>query len=395
MKYIQRKIESTVLRLLATYKSVTITGPRQCGKTTMLRHLFPDGTYLNIENPNVLAQLTEDPIGTLRNAPKPLILDEIQQLPTLINTLQYLMDEKDDVGQYILTGSFEAKVREGVSKSLVGRTALINMLPLSLSELKSAGIELDANHQMLKGFLPNVYRLEEEETSEYYSNYMALYVQKDVESILRLNNKRSFLQMIQLLAGRVGSLLNYSSLSSDTGVSSTTIKEWISILEACHIIFLLPPWSRSISSQISKSPKIYFFDTGLLCNILGIETLNHLVRDPLRGSIFENMVIMEAYKSMYNAYSSPRISYYRDSKGLEVDLILERQRIPFLYEIKSAETINKEFASSMVKLERKLGNAELKKTVIYAGENISLNNIDFTNFSNVDNLLQQASTAGD
>lgn len=369
LEIIERSIAPEIKRLATTYKSIMLIGPRQCGKTTLLRTLFPDYSYVNLEDYNARLLATSDPKGFLSYHKAPLIIDEIQRVPELLSSVQVLLDSSDKMGQYLFTGSYQVSVKHTVSQSLAGRSAIVELLPLSLSELAKHSIVLSRDEQILKGFMPYLYSYAGVVPHEYYESYTQTYLMRDILDIARLNNQLKFNDFLHLLSGRVGQLINYSSLANDLGISSTTIQNWVSILEACKIIYVLRPWNPNRTSQIVKTSRIYFVDTGLLCSLLNITTEEQFIRDPLRGHIFENFVIIEALKNKLNSYKRPNLYFYRDTKGIEIDLIEETSRNMLdLYEIKSSESMNVEFGKNIKRFESKYGDVVRGKAIIYSGQ---------------------------
>ena len=370
--YIQRKLEPQILLLAKEYPVITLVGPRQSGKTTLARHLFPDYSYINLEDPQTRTFATEDINGFFKSYGSHLILDEIQNVPTLLSKIQVIVDENEqEPAQFILTASQELKVGDSIAQSLAGRTSLFTILPFSMAELTEAGIAIQTrDKQILHGFMPRVYQTKTLNTYDYYRNYIATYVEKDVKQITAIQDELVFHKFLTLLSGRVGNLLNYSSLSNDLGVAKKTIERWISLLKASHIIYLLQPWFPSRTSTIVKTPKLYFHDTGVVSVLLGIETENQMLRDPLRGNLFENMVVMEALKQRVNINRPENLYFFKNSNGLEVDLLFQDQRLLVPYEIKSSETFSKDQFANIAKFRKTYPNyldTEKSGGLIYAG----------------------------
>ncbi len=348
------------------YPVVTLLGPRQAGKTTLARATFPDYEYCNLENPEVRRLAAEDPKQFFALREGAVILDEIQRVPDLLSWVQVQVDENKAKGQYILTGSHQLSLHEAVAQSLAGRKALLRLLPLSMEELKVSGFSLDKNVLMQTGFMPRIYN-DGMDPAGVYANYFRTYVERDVRQLMEIRNLSLFEDFIRLLAGRIGQPLNLSSLSGDVGVSGTTLKEWLSILEASFIIFRLTPYYRNFGKRILKSPKIYFSEPGLAAWLLGIESAKEAARDPLHGNLFENMVVVEALKSRLNAGKEPRLYFWQDSNHNEVDLIYEKQRRLVPIEIKSAMTWHRDFPANIWKFQCSIPDAE-DGYVIYAGD---------------------------
>ncbi len=353
---IDRTIEPVFKNLVTKYPVVTITGPRQSGKTTLCRKVFPELPYENLEIPDVRQYALDDPRGFLNRYSNGVILDEIQRAPHLLSYIQGIVDEKQITGQFILTGSQQFEVLNKVSQSLAGRTALLKLLPFSLAEIQVENTPASVDRLILSGFYPRIHDQHLNPT-QALGDYMATYVERDVRQLAAIKDLSLFEKFVKLCAGRVGQILNLQSLANDVGVSHTTARSWISILEAGFIIFLLPPWFGNISKRLIKSPKLYFCDVGLASYLLGQENELHVSRDPLRGHLFENIAVIEAMKYRFNRGLRSNLSFYRDSGGNEVDLIMEIGPDIFPVEIKAAETVTpgslkglKKFAGEMPEL---------------------------------------------
>ena len=375
------------------YFSVSIFGPRQCGKTTLAKNLFPSFSYANLEDMNVRSLAKNDPEEFFTRFPEPVIIDEIQRVPELLSTVQVRIDKNQKKGQYLITGSQQISLKSSITQSLAGRTAIVQMLPLSISELYSANIKLDRDSQLVSGFMPFLYAESGHSPFEYYKNYVNTYLERDIVQIAAVHDLIRFEKFMRLLAGRVGQLVNNSALATEVGVSSTTIGSWLSILEASHVIYTLKPWFKNRNSQVVKTPKVYFCDTGLVSYLLGIETPEQMIRDPLLGNIFENFVVIEALKTRLNLGLEPNLYFFRNSNGLEIDLILQEQNKLKLFEIKSGKSLNDEFCRNMknfsAKYNEDIVSDSTKGTVIYSGETYeSYKDFGFYNFSNIPQLFE-------
>ena len=375
------------------YFSVSIFGPRQCGKTTLAKNLFPSFSYANLEDMNVRSLAKNDPEEFFTRFPEPVIIDEIQRVPELLSTVQVRIDNNQKKGQYLITGSQQISLKSSITQSLAGRTAIVQMLPLSISELYSANIKLDRDSQLISGFMPFLYAESGHSPFEYYKNYVNTYLERDIVQIAAVHDLIRFEKFMRLLAGRVGQLVNNSTLATEVGVSSTTIGSWLSVLEASHVIYTLKPWFKNRNSQVVKTPKIYFCDTGLVSYLLGIETPEQMIRDPLLGNIFENFVVIEALKTRLNLGLEPNLYFFRNSNGLEIDLILQEQNKLKLFEIKSGKSLNDEFCRNMknfsAKYNEDIVSDSIKGTVIYSGETYeSYKDFGFYNFSNIPQLFE-------
>ena len=375
------------------YFSVSIFGPRQCGKTTLAKNLFPSFSYANLEDMNVRSLAKNDPEEFFTRFPEPVIIDEIQRVPELLSTVQVRIDKNQKKGQYLITGSQQISLKSSITQSLAGRTAIIQMLPLSISELYSANIKLDRDSQLISGFMPFLYAESGHSPFEYYKNYVNTYLERDIVQIATVHDLIRFEKFMRLLAGRVGQLVNNSALATEVGVSNTTIGSWLSVLEASHVIYTLKPWFKNRNSQVVKTPKIYFCDTGLVSYLLGIETPEQMIRDPLLGNIFENFVVIEALKTRLNLGLEPNLYFFRNSNGLEIDLILQEQNKLKLFEIKSGKSLSDEFCRNMknfsAKYNEDIVSDSTKGTVIYSGETYeSYKDFGFYNFSKIPQLFE-------
>ena len=383
---IKRKIQQELAKLAQEYKVVTITGPRQSGKTTLARMQFPDYTYVNLEEPETRQLAERDAKEFLKRYSVPIIIDEIQRLPMLLSYIQVECDKSNIKGQYILTGSHQPALKAEISQSLAGRTAILQLLPLSIKELTEAGIQLDRDEYLFKGFMPQLYE-ENIDITRFYRNYYMTYVERDARQLVNIRNFSSFEVFIKLLAGRIGQLVNLNSLAGDVGVSSSTLGEWLSILEASYIVFRLPPYFENFGKRLIKTPKLYFTEVGLAAYLLDLENPGMVTRDPLMGNLFENMVIVEALKARYNAGKDAGLYFFRDSNGLEIDLLQSANRKLYPMEIKAARTYNSDFAVNIKKFER-LNDKTAGGSVIYSGDNVQkIGNIQLLNFVDTADII--------
>lgn len=365
-RYITRQISEYILKVAGMYPVVTVCGPRQSGKTTLVRHLFSQYDYVNMEIPHHRLEFETDALSFLAKHPAPCIFDEVQYTPQLLSYLQGIVDDDTRNGMYILTGSRQMELQQEVTQSLAGRTAMVDLLPLSVDELRRAGICLGRDESILYGGLPRIHG-GVLDPSIAYQDYLRTYVERDARKIIHLHKLKEFEMFIQLLAARVGQVINYSSLANDVGVSMPTIREWVSVLEASYIIFTLYPYHSNFGKRLIKSPKIYFTETGLAASLLGLDTPDQVLRDPLVGNLFENLIVSEILKSYLNCGKRPRLSFFRDSNGLEVDLILDHQRCPIPIEIKSSRTCNSSLCRNL-RLFKRIAPMALSPTLIYGGD---------------------------
>ena len=386
---IQRTIQAQLQKLAKMYPVVTITGPRQSGKTTLAKMTFPDYRYVSLENFDVRQMAEADPKGFLKSYAPPVIFDEIQRVPALLSYIQTIVDENKTCGQYILTGSHQPMLGEGVSQSLTGRTGILRLLPLSIAELDAAGITMERDQYIAQGFMPRLYD-SALDAKNLYRDYFSSYVEKDVRMMLNVKNLGAFETFVKLLAGRVGQLINLSALAGDVGVSVPTLKEWLSVLEASFIVCQLPCYYENFGKRLVKSKKLYFSEVGLAAWLLGIETPEQAARDPLFGGLFENMVVMEAMKARLNAGEVPNLYFLRDSQGLEVDLIFQRNHRKLVpVEIKSGMTWNRDFCKNLLKL-RKLSDKFAPGYVIYAGDlTPEIDDVRFLNFKDTASVITE------
>ena len=392
-KIIERAISRELMRLASTYKVITILGPRQAGKSTLVKTLFKYYGFVNLEDSAIRKEAEEDPKGFLINHPAPLIIDEIQRCPALMSQIQANVDEMDGYGKYIITGSYQKEVRKVIAQSLATRTAIVHLLPLSFDELKESNISLPRNEQIFTGFMPGIYSTSGIVPAEYYQNYRSVHLDRDIREEKSFKDIREFHLFLDIMAGRAGQLLNYNAVSNDVGVSSVTIKDWTSLLENAYIIELLPPWNRNQTSRVVKSPKLYFVETGLLVSLARISSPKEIGVTSMTGALFENMVIMEALKARYNSAAEPKLYFYRDNNGVEVDLILEKgQKELELFEIKSAYTISRDFIKNMNRFERLHPGYTISKNIIYSGESLNepVNGIRYINYADIAPLFTES-----
>lgn len=368
------------------YPVVTLCGPRQSGKTTLARHLFPNYGYVSMEEPDEQAAFYNDPRGFLQQNPAPCIFDEVQNTPELLSYLQGIVDSENRPGMYVLTGSRQMELQQSITQSLAGRTGMVDLLPLSQHELERAGIQLTRNEKLFCGGLPRVHA-SRIKPARAYNDYLRTYVERDVRQIINVRNLAAFDVFMRLLASRVGQVVNYSSLAGDVGVSASTIKEWVSMLEASYIVFPLRPYYKNYGKRMIKSPKIYFTETGLVCSLLGIKSPEMVGRDPLIGSIYENYIVSEFLKTQLNMGETPDLFYFRDSNGFEIDLILEKRRCPVPIEIKSAFTYSPDMCKNLHRFAELVSDCK-HPALIYAGKPMGqLRGVDVLNDTQIHTLM--------
>lgn len=339
---IEREITEELKRAAAEYPVVTILGPRQSGKTTLARMTFPNKPWVSLEDPDVRMAAEADPRGFLAQFPDGAILDEVQRLPVLLSYLQGVVDRQQGKGRFILTGSHQPRLHEAVSQSLAGRTAVLTLWPFSFGELRRYGALDDPFDVIVRGCYPRVHE-ERLDPRRFYNGYLQTYVERDVRALLQVRDWSAFHRFLVLLAGRIGQVANMSALANDAGVTAPTLRQWLSVLLASYLVFELPPWFENVGKRLVKSPKLYFADVGLAAFLLGIQSADQARRDPLRGNLYENLIVMDVVKRLSNAGRRPEVFFYRDSHGNEVDLLIRREGMLVPVEIKSASTFSTVF----------------------------------------------------
>jgi predicted AAA+ superfamily ATPase len=363
---IARDLAPALQQRASQYPVVTLTGPRQSGKTTLCRALFPDKPYINLEDPDRRRLALEDPRGLLNMVPHGAILDEIQRAPELPSYLQGMVDADPTPGRFILTGSQQFELMSSVSQSLAGRTAVLRLLPFSLTELSKIVPLADAATVIQAGFFPRIHdrRLD---PATALADYYSTTVERDLRELTAVHDLQRFGRFVRLCAGRIGQLLNVSSLGNDAGVSHATARAWLDLLQTCHIVFLLPPWFVNTGKRLVKSPKLYFHDVGLAAWLLGIRAPQQVERDPLFGALFENLVIADVLKQQFNRGLPGDLYFFRDAVGNEVDLLLPAGRSFHAIEIKAGATVNPDYFRGLRSFARLFPEAVTSGGVIYGG----------------------------
>ena len=370
---IEREAGSNVRRLAGQYPIVTITGPRQSGKTVLCRMLFPEKEYVSLEDIDERNFANQDPRGFLNRFPNGAIIDEVQRVPDLLSYLQTIVDQHPAEGLFILTGSRQFELLEKISQSLAGRTAMIRLLPFTLKEAYAPDLNKVGLDQVLyTGFYPRIFD-KQLNPSEAMSFYVSTYVERDLRMLINVKDLSTFEIFLKLCAGRTGQILNLTSLGNDCGVNHGTIRSWISVLEASYIIKLLQPYYKNYNKRLIKSPKLYFLDTGLACFLLNIQDETQLSTHPLRGALFESFVISEMLKNRYNRVLSDNLYYFRDSTGNEVDLIFDQGAGVSALEAKSGQTITSDFFKGL-NFYTRLTDELKEKHLVYGGETSYLRN---------------------
>ena len=389
--FIPRAMQSTLHDVLKIFPSATICGPRQSGKTTLCRKEFPDLPYVNLEDLSIRQFAIEDPKGFLSQFSQGVIIDEVQQVPDILSQIQVIIDEDRFKGienrKFLLTGSSNFAMLPQVRQSLAGRTAFLTLLPLSTQEIINGGfIDFTTNSEIIKGGYPTVWTKPEDNSRIILENYINAYVERDVRNLLNIEDYSKFTTFIRLCASRIGYELNKSSLAIETGVSVPTIDRWISVLEATYVVYLLKPWYGNISKRLVKAPKLYFYDTGIATTLLGVNSVEQLIGHPLRGSLFENLVINNVIKYGYNKGLSENLFFYRDKSGHEVDLVWEQPNGLYAIEIKASMTYNTDFRKNLDYLKMLLNDKIIESKIIYNGDSELKGEIGVSNYKNFPSL---------
>ncbi len=343
---IPRKIEKALREALVEYPVVTLFGPRQSGKTTLVKSCCTGFGYVNLEDQEERELAAADPKAFFLRHPAPLVLDEIQRVPSLVSQIQVAVDaDRVQCGRFVLTGSHQTELAEAVDESLAGRTAILELLPLSLDELADRK-NIPTDELLFRGFMPELHA-RRKDPARYYRNYLRTYVERDVRRLVNVRDLILFERFVSLLAGRIGQTVNFASLAGETGVSAPTVSAWLSVLEASFLVYRLKPWFSNISKRVVKSPKIYFAETGLAAHLLGIRDPSQLATHPLRGALFENLCVMDVLKRFLNAGEDAPISFLRTEKGFEIDLLVHEASAIRPVEIKSAMTFHRNLVRNL------------------------------------------------
>lgn len=392
MNYIERRITPAIERSIKGFPVITVTGPRQSGKSTLLRHIFPEARYITLEDPDTLGRALSDPRSVL-NLARWQIIDEVQRAPQLLSYIQGIVD-LDPQRRFLLSGSSQFQMLKGVSQSLAGRTAIYELLPLSYTELESRQNDINTDRMLFNGFFPAIWSRDVDPT-DYLRAYTKTYLERDVHSLLNVKDMHQFSQFLRMCAGRVGSIFVASDLSDAIGVSVNTIKSWLSVLIASYLVFPLQPYSANLNKRLVKSPKLYFVDTGLLCYLLGMERSEQLEADRMRGQIFENFMVMETIKHQFNRGRDSEAYFYRDSNGNEVDLMLRSPLGLHCFEIKSSQTYHETFEKGLRSFRGAVKEPVASCAVVYAGENEYLEGeIKIVNYKHFNQQLESLEGSG-
>ena len=384
--YIPRHLENVINEAARYFSVISVTGPRQSGKSTMLKHLFPDLPKYSLKDLHIRAFAEQDPVAFLNQHKEGMFIDEVQKVPVLLDYIQGIVDD-DAERRFVLTGSSNLELLQGLTESLPGRAGVYELLPMSFEEASGQLASKNANQLLFDGLYPaicagkNVARL-------FYPSYVKTYLEKDVRDLLRIKDQMQFLKFMKLCAARIGSLFNASEIGMEVGVDSKTITHWLSVLQASYLVTLLPPYYENISKRVVKTPKLYFNDPGLACYLLDIETPKQLELDKMRGAIFENMVVMECLKHRYNQGKEGGVFFFRDSNGNEVDILLKEEGQLTAIEVKSSMTYQTDFVKSLTRLHEWTSTPIVQRAVVYSGDfENTAGEIKLLHYSNINKLF--------
>jgi uncharacterized protein len=387
---IKRDIQQSLLKAAKKIGVISIMGPRQSGKTTLVKAKFPHHKYYNLEDIRLRERISQDPKQFINNHNYGIILDEVQKYPELLSYIQIAIDEDFKPAKFVLTGSENLLLSEKISQTLAGRVAIFHLAPFSINELKNANyLMTDYLKQIRYGFYPRIYD-KSLEPKDLYPDYIATYIERDVRQVKNIGNLTNFQRLLQLLAGRVGQILNLSSIANDVGVTYKTIDSWISLLESTYIVFRLQPYYENYGKRVIKSPKIYFYDTGLVCYLLGIDSEKELSTHSAVGSIFENMIVVDVKKQIFNTRSSSHLYFWRDSDKNEIDLLIKNGDRLHPIEIKLGSSFNSDYLKG-IKVWNNLQKKQENSYVIFRGNSdkvLNTNMIPWERVSDLEKLLK-------
>jgi hypothetical protein len=385
---IPRRISKHLSNMLEKFPVVSLTGPRQSGKTTLLKNDFNQYKYFNLELMNVREIISADPLGFLKDTGPLVIFDEAQQLPELFSFIQAVSDERNINGQYLLSGSQSFILNNHISQSLAGRVSINNLLPFDITELESIRNQ-KPEQIILNGFYPRVHD-QKIEPQDFYPSYLQTYIERDIRTLKAVENLQTFSRFLALCAGRIGHILNLTSLANDAGIAVNTAKSWLSLLESSYIIFLLQPYYRNFNKRIIKSPKIYFYDTGVASSLLRIEQSDVINTHYMYGALFENLVISEIIKCQIHRGRRPSVYYWRESNGMEIDCIIERENVEITaIEIKGGQTFNTDYIKNLRLFPTGSGSDKIKKILIYTGkESSNIKDIRVINWQEFSSVIE-------
>ena len=364
--YIPRRLESVIQEAAQYFSVISVTGPRQSGKSTMLKHLFPELPRYSMKDLHVRAFAEQDPVAFLNQHKEGMFIDEVQKVPVLLDYIQGIVDD-DPSRRFVLTGSSNLELLQGLTESLPGRAGVYELLPMSMEETTEQIADKNTNQLLYDGLYPaicarkNVAHL-------FYPAYVKTYLEKDVRDLLRIKDQMQFLKFMKLCAARIGSLFNASEVAMELGVDSKTVSHWLSVLQASYLVTLLPPYYENITKRVVKTPKLYFNDPGLACYLLDIESPKQLALDKMRGAIFENLVVMECIKHRFNQGKEGNVFFYRDSNGQEVDILVKEEGQLIAIEVKSSMTYQADFAKTLKMLPQWTSTPIVRRAVVYGGD---------------------------
>lgn len=389
MTYIKRDMEEYLISMSKKFPVVTLTGPRQSGKSTLARKMFPEKHYVSCEDPDTLLFARQDPRGFLKTYEN-AVIDEAQKVPEIFSYIQAVVDQRDQPGQFILTGSSDFLLFEKISQSLAGRTAVLRLLPFSLGEIFPSHPREDYEDYLFTGFYPRIYKMGIP-AQDFYPGYVQTYVERDVRTLKNIADLGHFQLFLKLCAGRTGQLLNMSALANECGISHTTVKSWISLLEACYIVFLLRPYHQNFGKRLVKMPKLYFYDSGLAAYLLEIQSPEQLRTHYLKGALFESLVITELIKQRYNQGKQMNCSFWRDKTGNEVDCLIDLGDSQLPLEIKAGRTVSPDFFKGLEYYAKLAGDSAARPCVVYGGNaNQNRSNADVISWNNLKGLFSDS-----
>lgn len=364
--YIPRRLENVIQEAAQYFSVISVTGPRQSGKSTMLKHLFPELPRYSMKDLHVRAFAEQDPVAFLNQHKEGMFIDEVQKVPVLLDYIQGIVDD-DPSRRFVLTGSSNLELLQGLTESLPGRAGVYELLPMSMEETAEQIADKNTNQLLYDGLYPaicahkNVAHL-------FYPAYVKTYLEKDVRDLLRIKDQMQFLKFMKLCAARIGSLFNASEVAMELGVDSKTVSHWLSVLQASYLVTLLPPYYENITKRVVKTPKLYFNDQGLACYLLDIESPKQLALDKMRGAVFENLVVMECIKHRFNQGKEGNVFFYRDSNGQEVDILVKEEGQLTAIEVKSSMTYQADFAKTLKMLPQWTSTPIVRRSVVYGGD---------------------------
>lgn len=388
----KRMLADQIIASARTFYAVGVIGPRQSGKTTLLKQLFPDYLYLNLEDPDTLSKIKLDPRGFVGRQDQKYIIDEAQEYPELFSFLLGIIDQNKIKGQFILSGSKNFTLLESISQSLAGRIAILELLPLSYGELKTFGSYTQSSiwDLIYQGSYPGPYH-DGAPTELWYKSYITTYLQRDIRQVLQVKDLSRFHLFLKLCAGRHGQLLNLSELGSECGISHTTAAHWMSLLEASYVLFRLQPYYKNFNKRLVKTPKLYFYDSGIVCHLLGIESGAHAQIHASRGALFEGYVITEIVKQVFSQAKTPAIYFWNHQKGFEIDLLIETSGNLLAVEIKSSSTFSEEFLSQLKKWDALAKDQSSIDYVVYSGEkSFEIGNYRILSFKDLETIVRKS-----